>query len=132
VLSLFQRFNVAVTRAKSLLIIIGNPYLLESDHNWCYMLRHIWTSGGYTGCKYIHDVDKPLPQVEDHSERESSKVRNNFQKLLSKNNKVMADLNAAEKENAFATDSSIDELIDQIKEISFFTGSSFFNELGLQ
>jgi hypothetical protein len=128
---MFQRFNVAVTRAKSLLIIVGNPYLLESDHNWGYMLRHIWVKGGYTGCKYIHDVDKPLPPVEDHSERESSKVHNNFQKLLSKNKKVVADLNAAEMETAFATDSSIDELIEQIKQISFFTGSLFFNVLAI-
>lgn len=120
---LLQRFNVAVTRAKSLLIIIGNPLLLESDHNWCYMLRHIWTNGGYTGCKYVHDTSKPLPPVEDHSERNSSKVRNNFQKLLNKNNKVMADLNAAEKENAFATDSSVDELMEQLKQASFFTGT---------
>ncbi len=30
----FQRFNVAITRAKSLLIVIGNPHVLKQDPHW--------------------------------------------------------------------------------------------------
>ena len=30
----YQRMNVAVTRAKELLIVIGNPVLLKKDENW--------------------------------------------------------------------------------------------------
>ena len=30
----FQRFNVAVTRAKALLIVVGNPFLLAKDTHW--------------------------------------------------------------------------------------------------
>jgi helicase MOV-10 len=30
----FQRFNVAVTRAKALLIVVGNPLLLGQDPDW--------------------------------------------------------------------------------------------------
>ncbi len=33
-LSLLQRFNVAVTRAKSLLIMVGNPIILRTDATW--------------------------------------------------------------------------------------------------
>jgi len=29
-----QRFNVAVTRAKALLIVVGNPHLLSKDLHW--------------------------------------------------------------------------------------------------
>ena len=29
-----QRFNVAITRAKALLIVIGNPYVLCHDEHW--------------------------------------------------------------------------------------------------
>lgn len=29
-----QRFNVAVTRAKALLIVVGNPLLLGHDPDW--------------------------------------------------------------------------------------------------
>lgn len=32
--SSFQRFNVAVTRAKALLIVVGNPLLLSHDPDW--------------------------------------------------------------------------------------------------
>lgn len=31
---LVQRFNVAVTRAKALLIVVGNPTMLNTDETW--------------------------------------------------------------------------------------------------
>lgn len=30
----FQRLNVAITRAKALLIVVGNPAVLSKDHHW--------------------------------------------------------------------------------------------------
>lgn len=33
-LDVFQRFNTALTRAKALLIVIGNPFVLCVDANW--------------------------------------------------------------------------------------------------
>jgi len=46
-----KRFNVAVTRAKSLLIVIGNPLVLKEDCNWRTFLEYIIDNGGYTGYK---------------------------------------------------------------------------------
>lgn len=45
-----KRFNVAVTRAKALLIVVGNPHLLNTDRHWRRLLRFCVQRGGYTGC----------------------------------------------------------------------------------
>ncbi|XP_030827959.1 putative helicase MOV-10 isoform X2 [Strongylocentrotus purpuratus] len=47
-----KRFNVAVTRAKALLIIVGNPFMLSKDEHWNPMLEFCIQKGGYTGCAY--------------------------------------------------------------------------------
>ena len=44
----FQRFNVAITRAQALLILIGNPDMLRLDENW----RRLVYSKSYI-CSYI-------------------------------------------------------------------------------
>ncbi|XP_041438008.1 putative helicase MOV-10 isoform X1 [Xenopus laevis] len=44
-----KRFNVAVTRAKALLILIGNPRILSKDPNWSKFLKYCSDNGGYTG-----------------------------------------------------------------------------------
>jgi hypothetical protein len=64
---------VAVTRAKALLIVIGNPNLLEYDPNWRTLLHHIYLNGGYTGCNYTPKHRKPPLQAGDQSDiREES------------------------------------------------------------
>ncbi|GAQ81308.1 RNA helicase SDE3 [Klebsormidium nitens] len=42
-----KRFNVAMTRAKELLIIVGNPHVLKQDPLWARMLRYCIFRGGY-------------------------------------------------------------------------------------
>lgn len=37
---IFQRLNVAITRAKCLIIIIGDPHTLSLDANWCRVIEH--------------------------------------------------------------------------------------------
>ncbi|KAF9027400.1 RNA helicase [Hymenopellis radicata] len=44
-----RRFNVAVTRAKALLIIIGDPLVLSLDPLWRQFLNYIHKNGGWTG-----------------------------------------------------------------------------------
>ncbi|KAL2103239.1 hypothetical protein ACEWY4_000107 [Coilia grayii] len=42
-----KRFNVAMTRAKALLIVVGNPVILRTDPTWG---RYCVEQGGYVGC----------------------------------------------------------------------------------
>ncbi|OCT91583.1 hypothetical protein XELAEV_18014642mg [Xenopus laevis] len=46
-----KRFNVAITRAKSLLILVGNPVVLGQDPHWSQFLNYCSDSGGYRGFK---------------------------------------------------------------------------------
>lgn len=55
--SSFQRFNVAVTRAKALLIVVGNPLLLGHDPDWKAFLEFCKENGGYTGCPFPAKLD---------------------------------------------------------------------------
>uniref|UniRef100_T1IMR9 RNA helicase n=1 Tax=Strigamia maritima TaxID=126957 RepID=T1IMR9_STRMM len=58
-----KRFNVAVTRAKCLLIMIGNPHLLQLDPNWDRYLDFCLKNKAYTGCYYSpNDIADELMQ----------------------------------------------------------------------
>ncbi|EKM76476.1 hypothetical protein AGABI1DRAFT_131302 [Agaricus bisporus var. burnettii JB137-S8] len=67
-----RRFNVAVTRAQALLIVIGNPILLSLDPLWRGFMNYIHLGGGWKGKKIDWDpnvpVDADLPSTYD-SER---------------------------------------------------------------
>lgn len=45
-----KRFNVAITRAMSLLIVVGDPFLLGADSSWLAFIKHCVNIGAYTGC----------------------------------------------------------------------------------
>ncbi|NXQ19914.1 SDE3 helicase, partial [Peucedramus taeniatus] len=47
-----KRLNVAITRAKALLIVVGNPTVLSKDPHWHRFLRYCKEQGGYTGYPY--------------------------------------------------------------------------------
>lgn len=48
-----RRLNVAISRAKCLLIIIGNPYLLSKDVYWRRVYQYCVNNRAYTGCTYV-------------------------------------------------------------------------------
>ncbi|KAI3770867.1 hypothetical protein L6452_02015 [Arctium lappa] len=45
-----RRFNVAITRARSLLIVIGNPHIICKDEHWNKFLWHCADNDSYKGC----------------------------------------------------------------------------------
>ncbi|XP_043691441.1 probable RNA helicase SDE3 isoform X2 [Telopea speciosissima] len=55
-----RRFNVAITRARSLLIIVGNPHIICKDPYWAKILWHCSDNNSYQGC--------PLPERQEHPE----------------------------------------------------------------
>ncbi|XP_029007903.1 putative helicase mov-10-B.1 isoform X2 [Betta splendens] len=44
-----KRFNVAMTRARSLLIVVGNPVMLNKDPTWKKFISYCVKEKGYTG-----------------------------------------------------------------------------------
>uniref|UniRef100_A0A8C0H7L7 RNA helicase n=1 Tax=Chelonoidis abingdonii TaxID=106734 RepID=A0A8C0H7L7_CHEAB len=60
-----KRFNVAITRAKALLIIVGNPAVLSKDTYWNIFLRYCIAKGGYTGCPYAEESTEEDALVEE-------------------------------------------------------------------
>ncbi|KAL6581731.1 hypothetical protein OROMI_005745 [Orobanche minor] len=65
-----RRFNVAITRARSLLVVIGNPHILCKDPNWNDLLWYCVDNGSYKGCflpeKEVFSADEPAGT--DHTE----------------------------------------------------------------
>ncbi|KAK9292346.1 hypothetical protein L1049_020312 [Liquidambar formosana] len=55
-----RRFNVAITRAKSLLVIVGNPHIVCKDPYWNKLLWYCSDNNSYQGC--------PLPERQDHKD----------------------------------------------------------------
>ncbi|XP_051916639.1 RNA helicase Mov10l1 [Hippocampus zosterae] len=53
-----KRFNVAITRAKALLLVIGNPHVLIRDPCFRALLHYCFTNGAYLGCD-------PPPSIRD-------------------------------------------------------------------
>lgn len=49
-LSSAQRFNVAISRAKMLLVVVGDPNALWEDVYWRKLLQYAVDNGAYRGC----------------------------------------------------------------------------------
>jgi len=47
-----KRFNVAVTRARALLVVVGNPHILEHDREWRALLEYCLQHRAYRGTPY--------------------------------------------------------------------------------
>ncbi|XP_051913995.1 putative helicase mov-10-B.1 [Hippocampus zosterae] len=74
-----KRFNVAMTRAQALLIVVGNPVVLGTDDTWKYFIKYCQDSKADCGFKpveeeeavaerYSHLFRKMHSQVEDDAD----------------------------------------------------------------
>ncbi|XP_058719360.1 RNA helicase Mov10l1-like [Poecile atricapillus] len=52
-----KRFNVAITRAKALLIVVGNPHVLVKDPCFCALLEYSLMNRVYIGCDLPADLE---------------------------------------------------------------------------
>ncbi|OMO85646.1 putative RNA helicase SDE3 [Corchorus olitorius] len=63
-----RRFNVAITRAISLLIIIGNPHIIAKDFYWNKLVWRCADNNSYQGCNLPErqdEGDEEVPNEED-------------------------------------------------------------------
>jgi hypothetical protein len=70
-----KRFNVTVTRAKSLFIVVGNPLVLGKDEQWGQMLNFCVSAGAYVG------VNRDLA---DDNDDDDDVVEGNLADMMSK------------------------------------------------
>ncbi|XP_004511390.1 probable RNA helicase SDE3 [Cicer arietinum] len=66
-LSNYRRFNVAITRAISLLVIIGNPHIICKDYHWSQMLWHCVDNSSYLGCSLPERLEHCDEDAEENS-----------------------------------------------------------------
>ncbi|XP_009956297.1 PREDICTED: putative helicase Mov10l1, partial [Leptosomus discolor] len=52
-----KRFNVAITRAKALLIVVGNPHVLVKDACFCALLEYSLVNRVYVGCDLPSELE---------------------------------------------------------------------------
>eukprot|EP01033_Poteriospumella_lacustris_P015728 gene15729-11255_t len=84
-----KRFNVAVTRAQALLIVVGNPRVLCGDDNWRELYEHCRDNGACTG-----DAAWTSPEaVEDRAEE-----------IFGGDDDVWADVDSDNEDNAGPAD----------------------------
>jgi len=53
---------VAVTRAKALLIVVGDPAVLSLDPLWRSFLNYVYLNGGWTGPDIDWDPELPVDE----------------------------------------------------------------------
>ncbi|KAJ7222059.1 P-loop containing nucleoside triphosphate hydrolase protein [Mycena haematopus] len=58
-----RRFNVAVTRAQALLIVVGDPDVLALDPLWRAFLNYVYLGGGWTGGDISWDPHSPVDEA---------------------------------------------------------------------
>lgn len=55
----FQRLNVLLTRAQSLMIFIGNPNVLQKDRNWYAVLERLTMLQVIIGSRFVLAAERP-------------------------------------------------------------------------
>ncbi|KAF9487363.1 P-loop containing nucleoside triphosphate hydrolase protein [Pleurotus eryngii] len=55
-----RRFNVAVTRSKALVVVVGDPEVLSLDPLWREFLNYVHTNGGWKGAPPSWDTSAPV------------------------------------------------------------------------
>ncbi|KAF9622588.1 hypothetical protein IFM89_032487 [Coptis chinensis] len=73
-----RRFNVAITRARSLVVIIGNPHIITKDPYWDKLLRYCADNNSYQGCP-LPERQEEIPEEDFPSSQKLYHEQDNFQ-----------------------------------------------------
>ncbi|XP_055626780.1 probable RNA helicase armi [Toxorhynchites rutilus septentrionalis] len=65
-----KRLNVAISRARALLVIFGSPHLLSADKHWRNLLFRAINSGSYCGCDLPEHIDPTEPALNGDAHKE--------------------------------------------------------------
>ena len=79
----YQRFNVAITRAKELLLVIGDPQVLMENKNWRQLIFHTRKQKSYFQGLPNDLKDPPSIPIE----KPSNSRKNTISKKLTRNSK---------------------------------------------
>ncbi|KAJ7150896.1 P-loop containing nucleoside triphosphate hydrolase protein [Mycena crocata] len=102
-----QRFNVAITRAQALLIVIGNPDILALDPLWRAFLNYIHSRGGWRGKSITWNPDDPVTserngydqEMKRRAEGEAEEMMTRLKSLImQKNDGSELDFNLSDSE----------------------------------
>ncbi|CAL8083245.1 unnamed protein product [Orchesella dallaii] len=58
-----KRFNVVITRAKALMIVVGNPHVLSKNNYWQQLLRYSIELKAYKGCNLPVKLDPAIRKI---------------------------------------------------------------------
>ncbi|KAF5322682.1 hypothetical protein D9619_001136 [Psilocybe cf. subviscida] len=100
-----RRFNVAVTRAQALLIIVGDPQVLSLDPLWRSFLNYIYLNGGWNGPDITWDPDVPVSE----SERYDKAIRKTAQEDMNDFARQMEEMTLKEVNDADDIDANVDK-----------------------
>ncbi|KAF8586065.1 P-loop containing nucleoside triphosphate hydrolase protein, partial [Ramaria rubella] len=94
-----RRFNVAVTRARALLIVVGDPRVLALDPVWRAFLTYVQVNGGWTGNPIHWDPSETTFQSNAQWEMtlraERDKAIQRAMEIIHANSEALADDNDA-------------------------------------
>ncbi|KAF9003306.1 P-loop containing nucleoside triphosphate hydrolase protein [Cyathus striatus] len=78
-----RRFNVAITRAQAMLIVVGNPIVLSLDPLWRAFMNFIYRRGGWRGKQIDWDPEEPVdPDANFDAERRRKAEQNMDEHML--------------------------------------------------
>lgn len=89
---------VAVTRAKALLVIVGNPSVLSLDPLWRSFLNYIYNNGGWKGASPSWNTEIPVDEAGGYDRQVREAAENDMNELT----RIMESLTTANVEEGEA------------------------------